>query len=146
MFKTDRGENPLVLETCESIELEMKVIFNMALNGLIYGLTIRTVDGVIVFGANTRNRGIRTKSRNEGEIAWIRFVFNLNLLPGEYFLSLGIAQDDDTVDNRAIDRRYDLVHFTVQGALNDLGFDIFDISCTFHQGAAAADDDTLKLR
>lgn len=122
MFKTDRGENPLVLETCESIELEMKVIFNMALNGLIYGLTIRTVDGVIVFGANTRNRGIRTKTRNEGEIAWIRFVFNLNLLPGEYFLSLGIAQDDDTVDNRAIDRRYDLAHFTVQGALNDLGF------------------------
>ena len=75
-----------------------------------------------IFGANTRNRGIRTKIRNEGELAWIRFVFNLNLLPGESFLSLGIAQDDDTVDNRAIDRRYDLAHFTVQGALNDLGF------------------------
>ena len=130
MFKTDRGENPLVLETCESIELEMKVIFNKGLNGLIYGLTIRTVDGVIVFGANTRNRGIKTKTRNEGEIAWIRFMFDLNLLPGEYFLSLGIAQDDDDVDNRAIDRRYDLVHFTVQGALNDLGFAALNMKIT----------------
>ena len=81
----------------------MKVIFNREMSGLIYGLTIRTVDGVIVFGANTRNRGMHMIARREGEIAWICFKLDLNLLPGEYFLSLGIAQDDDTVDNLAID-------------------------------------------
>ena len=68
-------------------------------------------------------------TRGEGEIAWICFKFDLNLLPGEYFLSLGIAQDDDTVDNLAIDRRYDIAHFTVQGLLNnDLGFAALNMS------------------
>ena len=89
---------------------------------VIYGLTIRTVDGVMVFGANTRSRQMETKKRTRGETAEIRFRFTLNLLPGEYFLSLGVAQDDDTVDNLAIDRRYDLVHLSVTGGPDDLGF------------------------
>ena len=76
----------------------------------------------MVFGANTRSRQMETKKRARGETAEIRFCFMLNLLPGEYFLSLGVAQDDDSVDNLAIDRRYDLVHLTVVGGPDDLGF------------------------
>ena len=37
-------------------------------------------------------------------------------------MSLGVAQDDDSVDNLAIDRRYDLVHLSVIGGPDDLGF------------------------
>jgi lipopolysaccharide transport system ATP-binding protein len=44
-----------------------------------------------------------------------------HLLSGEYFISLGIAVDDDSVDNLAVDRRYDLIHVTVQGATRDFG-------------------------
>ena len=65
---------------------------------------------------------METKKRIRGEIAEIRFRFTLNILPGEYFLSLGVAQDDDSVDNLAIDRRYDLVHLSVIGGPDDLGF------------------------
>ena len=121
-IKTPQGEDPVTFERGVAIELQMRVYFHESMEDVIYGLTIRTVDGVMVFGANTRSRQMETKKRIRGEAAEIRFRFTLNLLPGEYFLSLGVAQDDDSVDNLAIDRRYDLAHFTVQGALNDLGF------------------------
>ena len=100
----------------------MKVYFHESMADVIYGLTIRTVDGVMVFGANSRSRQMETKKRTRGETADIQFRFTLNLLPGEYFLSLGVAQDDDSVDNLAIDRRYDLMNVTVLGNSDDLGF------------------------
>ena len=121
-IETKRGKDPFILETTESIKLGIKVYFSESMTDLIYGLTIRTVDGIIVYGSNTRNKLIDTKPRNKDETAWIYFKFELNLLPGDYFLSLGVAQDDDTVDNLAIDRRYDIAHFNVEGSLEDLGF------------------------
>ena len=105
-----------------AVELQMKVYFHESMEDIIYGLTIRTVDGVMVFGVNTRSRFMETKKRARGETAEIRFRFVFNVLPGEYFLSLGVAQDDDSVDNLAIDRRYDLVHLSVTGGPDDLGF------------------------
>jgi lipopolysaccharide transport system ATP-binding protein len=120
-IKTPKGSDPVTFERGEAIDLQMKVYFHESMESVIYGLTIRTVDGVMVFGANTRNRQIETKMRTRGETANIRFCFTLNLLPGEYFVSLGVAQDDDYVDNLAIDRRYDLVHLTVIGGPDDLG-------------------------
>jgi lipopolysaccharide transport system ATP-binding protein len=121
-IKTPNGSDPVTFECGAAMELKMQVYFNESMEGVIYGLTIRTVDGVMVFGANTRNRQIETKRRSRGETAEVYFAFTLNILPGEYFLSLGVAQDDDSVDNLAIDRRYDLVHLTVTGGPDDLGF------------------------
>ena len=122
VIKTPQGEDPATFERGAAIELYVMVYFHESMEDLIYGLTIRTVDGVMVFGANTRSRQMETKKRTRGETAEIRFRFALNLLPGEYFLSLGVAQDDDSVDNLAIDRRYDLAHLSVIGGPDDLGF------------------------
>jgi lipopolysaccharide transport system ATP-binding protein len=122
VIKTPQGEDPVTFERGVAVELQMRVYFHESMEEVIYGLTIRTVDGVMVFGANTRSRQMETKKRTRGETAEIRFRFTLNVLPGEYFLSLGVAQDDDSVDNLAIDRRYDLVHLSVIGGPDDLGF------------------------
>ena len=86
----------------------MRVFFHQALDDLIYGLTIKTLDGTTVYGANTRERGIELAARSKGEMVDIRFSMENNLVQGSYFVSLGIAQYNDTVDNLALDRRYDL--------------------------------------
>ena len=59
-----------------------------------------------------------TRSNETFEIA---FTFNCSLIPGEYFISLGVALDDDGKDNVAIDRRYDVIFFPVQGHAGDFG-------------------------
>ena len=49
LIKSGDIEDPITLNTGDQIDLKMVVQFNEALHGLIYGLTIRTVDGVMVF-------------------------------------------------------------------------------------------------
>jgi hypothetical protein len=62
------------------------------------------------------------KSLCAGDETEIVFKFQLNVLPGDYFISLGIADDDQQNDQVAVDRRYDMLHLTVKGGPDDFGF------------------------
>ena len=88
---------------------------------LMYGMTIKTVDGITVYGANTRVHEMNVPAVPSGGEQSVSFEFRCHLLPGEYFISLGVAVDDDTVDNLAVDRRYDLIHLSVEGGPADFG-------------------------
>lgn len=113
--------DPAVLMQGDSIRITMRVYFTMDLDELIYGITIKTLDGTTVYGANTRERGLRPQARREGEQVDISFTLENNLVQGSYFVSLGVAQQNDVVDNLALDRRYDLFSFAVDGELRDFG-------------------------
>jgi lipopolysaccharide transport system ATP-binding protein len=60
-------------------------------------------------------------TRKRHESVSIRFSFSLDMIPGDYFVSLGVALDDAHRDNLAIDRRYDLIHLCVIGEYGDFG-------------------------
>lgn len=113
--------DPRSVHRGSQLRLDMTVHYHRDLSQVIYGLTVKTVDGITVFGANTRARNMPDICRRAGQVEEVSFTFSANLLPGEYFLSLGVAVDDDTVDNLAIDRRYDMVHLTVEGGPSDFG-------------------------
>ena len=113
--------DPKVLDQGAAVRLRLLARYHAPLKNIIYGLTIKTVDGITVFGANTRARNMPRIDADSADEAWVEFEFVNHLLPGEYFISLGIAQDDDSVDNLAIDRRYDMIHVTVQGDDSDFG-------------------------
>lgn len=125
--------DPVVLQQGAKIKLTMRVCFHQTLDDLIYGITIKTLDGTTVYGANTREREIQLVTRNKGEFADISFTLDNNLVQGSYFVSLGVAQHNDTVDNLALDRRYDLFSIAVDGELRDFGLAnlnmIFEESC-----------------
>jgi lipopolysaccharide transport system ATP-binding protein len=113
--------DPVILQQGAKFKLTMRVYFHQPLGELIYGVTIKTLDGTTVYGANTRERGIHLSTRNKGEVADICFTLENNLVQGNYFVSLGVAQHNDTVDNLALDRRYDLFSIAVDGELRDFG-------------------------
>jgi lipopolysaccharide transport system ATP-binding protein len=108
-------------ERGQRVSLELAIFFSETLEGVIYGFTIKTVDGRTVFGANTRERGTDLPKVVAGQRIKVQYEFVCSLIPGEYFISVGIAQDDPIRDNVAIDRRYDLIHMPVSGALGDFG-------------------------
>jgi lipopolysaccharide transport system ATP-binding protein len=56
------------------------------------------------------------------------FEFACAVLPGQYFISLGIALDNASRDNVAVDRRYDLIHLPVVGEVGDFG--VADLNLT----------------
>ncbi len=131
LMTCEGAEDPRVLRRGAEVRLSMRVRYNRPVRKAIYGLTVRTVDGITVFGANTRARGlpeIDVDAATEHEVV---FSFTNHLIAGEYFISLGVAADDDTVDNLAVDRRYDVIHVTVEGGPSDFGIaDLdMDIDC-----------------
>ena len=115
----------------QGISLDVSVCLAESIDDLIIGFTLKTVDGRTVFGANTRERAIEVPSLDRGCHLVVRFNFICALIPGEYFLSIGIAQDDPVRDNIAVDRRYDLIHVPVHGASGDFGVADLDLSIAF---------------
>ncbi len=129
-LKADGFVDPRVVTRGSRATVSVTVRFNRDLDKVIYGLTVKTVDGITVYGANTRARQMPSIAGRRGEVHRVLFEFTVNLLAGEYFLSLGVAVDDDTVDNLAVDRRYDLVHLSVEGGPADFG--IADLAAHIH--------------
>ena len=124
----DDIENPTVFSRGSLVELRMKVEFQESLDRIIYGFTLRTLDGVTVFGANTRSRHQAIQARAPGDVGEVVFRFRLNVLPGEYFVSLGVAVDDEHTDQVAVDRRYDMLHLKVAGGPEDFGLSEFEMT------------------
>ena len=129
-LRSNSGNDQVVFESGEQLELMVHVRFFEELTDLIYGCTVKTVDGQTVYGTNTRQHALDISHGEAGSTVVIRFQFDLNLVPGEYFISLGVALDDPERDNIAIDRRYDLIHLTVRGDYGGFGLAQMNMSIT----------------
>ena len=129
-LQSNSGNDQVVFESGENLKLMVYVLFLQELTDLIYGCTVKTVDGQTVYGTNTRQRAIDVSHGEAGVTIVVRFQFDLNLVPGEYFISLGVALDDGERDNIAIDRRYDLIHITVSGDYGGFGLAQMNMSIT----------------
>ncbi len=121
LLQSGDEKDPVVVMQGDIAKVTMRVYFEEALDDLIYGITLKTLDGTTVYGANTRDREIATGKRTAGELVDIEFVLDLNLIQATYFVSLGVAVDDEGVDNLAIDRRYDVFSFSLHGDVRDFG-------------------------
>ena len=86
----------------------------------IFALTIKNPKGVEVYGTNTLYSNQPAPSLRQGDRRIVRFKFTANLMPGEYFLSLGITQfvGDKLV---VVHRRYDSSKFSIHGTDRSFG-------------------------
>lgn len=96
------------------LRLLLGISFARDIQRPIIGLTIKSKDGVTVFGMNSEMRpplGDALSGRAGGSIE-VAFDFECNLGPGDYFVSVGIASRDgeDVIPH---DRRYDSIHLNV---------------------------------
>jgi ABC-type polysaccharide/polyol phosphate transport system ATPase subunit len=86
----------------------------------IFALTIKNTAGVEIYGTNTLYSGqpaapIKSRERRE-----VNFTFELNLMPGHYFLSFGFTHfvGEELV---VVHRRYDAVKIEVHGVDRTFG-------------------------
>lgn len=111
------GEQPASVECGEPLKLVLGVAFFRDVDRPIIGLTVKTKDGITVYGTNsemTPPSGSSVIGR-AGTQAQISFAFDCRLGPGDYFLSVGIASRDgeEVIPH---DRRYDSIHLYVVGS------------------------------
>lgn len=110
------GKQPNAVECGAPLKLVLGVAFFRDVDRPIIGLTIKTKDGITVYGTNTEMTAPSGSpiTGGAGTQAQISFTFDCRLGPGDYFVSVGIASRDGE-DIIPHDRRYDSIHLYVVG-------------------------------
>ena len=126
------GKASVKAHSGQRIKLVFKVAIFEKLEGLIFGLTVKQPGGDTVYGTNTRLQALEIDSFESGDLVQISFEFDAHLLPNDYFLSLGVAMDHLDKDNIAIDRRYDMVHLTIDSPSSAKAFGVADLNADIH--------------
>lgn len=120
---TSAGEAyPNVLECGKQATLWLVIRFNRMVVHPILGFTVKTKEGVTVYGTNTLM--LKDQSMAEfglpGSVVRAKVTFDALLANGDYFVSIGIASRDgeEVVPH---DRRYDALHLVVGPTPNMFG-------------------------
>lgn len=114
-LSADGAAYPASVTSGARVILQLAVKFSRTLVRPIVGITVKTKEGVSVYGTNSEMIGDGSVVRlgEEGSVALIRIEFDCHLAPGDFFVSLGVAtrSGEDVVPH---DRRYDAIHFSVR--------------------------------
>jgi lipopolysaccharide transport system ATP-binding protein len=102
---------------CESlsvITIDLSIKFNKLIVSPILGLTVKTKEGVTIFGSNSALLDCSDfeGKGEEGSVISVRLKLDNFLAGGDYFISVGVASKngEEVVPH---DRRYDSIHLIV---------------------------------
>lgn len=106
------GNHTVQLYSDEKYIVAMKVLFKRAVANVVFGFYIKTIEGIYITGANSRDypddkQSPWTISRGDN-LFEVRFSFQPSLIAGAYMISLGVAEDI-AGELVPLDRRYDSV-------------------------------------
>jgi lipopolysaccharide transport system ATP-binding protein len=112
---SDEGSYPTAVNTGQAIVLLVAIRFMQDMVRPIFGMTIKTKEGVTVYGVNSETLEadqFQLLGRSS-QIANVKIKFKCSLAPGDYFISLGIAtkNGEEIIPH---DRRYDSIHLQVR--------------------------------
>ncbi|MSR85548.1 ABC transporter ATP-binding protein [Candidatus Uhrbacteria bacterium] len=101
------------IKTGDTIKIYMKIVFHQLFQFPVYGLTIKTIDGIKIFGTNTWLDEIDVRPVVAHEIVVFCYEIKMNLARGDFFITLAAS---DRVNNQYVlaDHRTDLAHIHVQ--------------------------------
>ncbi len=125
LLKYDDILDPGICQNDSVIDIYTVIYFIEDVEEPIYGLTVKTVDGVDVYGANTRKMNQKMCPKQAGEYSVIKFSIHSRLVAGDYFMSIGVARDDAVHDHVPMDRRYDMIHVRIED--DGMSFGIADL-------------------
>lgn len=121
---------PSAITVGQTVTLAVSVKFHCDLLRPILGIAVKTKDGVTVSGVNSEMRELADFQvlLQKGSVMHAKANFRCGLVPGDYFISVGIAtrKNEEYIPH---DRRYDSIHFVVRphnhfNGLADLEFSL----------------------
>jgi lipopolysaccharide transport system ATP-binding protein len=117
---------PSAISTGQKIDLFLVVKFTASIFRPILGVTIKTKEGITVYGANseTLKQTDLSDAGIENSTLQLKVSFMCDLAYGDYFISLGLASKhgEEVIPH---DRRYDSIHMQVRP--NNTFFGLIDM-------------------
>lgn len=89
-IQTDSGEVINVVRGSKAITLAYSVHCKNNAAKVNFGMMIRTVEGIAIYGTNTNNDGDGWNLAKD-DVVKVSFSFYSNLMPGTYFISCGVS-------------------------------------------------------
>lgn len=106
---------PTAVSTGQIITLAVSIKLNQDFHRPILGITIKTKEGITVYGVNSETLGCTDfgEAGQSGTVIQAHSVFKCTLAAGDYFISLGLAtkHGEEVIPH---DRRYDSIHLQVR--------------------------------
>lgn len=101
-----------VVTSCDEVIVKIVVIAKKIIERPIYAMTIKNIKGLEVYGTNSYFQEMPFQSLKPEDKVEIIFRQQLNLIPGDYFISLGFVEllNGDIIP---LDRRYDVAEIKV---------------------------------
>jgi lipopolysaccharide transport system ATP-binding protein len=137
--------DPVNLFADEDAELYMRVRFARDIATPVFGFAIKSIEGQMLTGCNSRDQGMGFGSRYRavaaGEVVVCRFRFRPKVDSGNYLLLVGMSEDHNG-DLEPLDRRWDSILVKVErrgpyfGMVN-IGADCQLVSSAESKGAVA---------
>lgn len=112
-----QGEQTDKFNSGEQVALSLEIVSEQEFESVITGFGVRSVQGVRVLGGN--NLFQEEKISLSVGVNKISIRFNMNLVEGEYFLNLGLVNDEDTKAD--LDQRWGVRKLTVVSARRQVG-------------------------
>jgi len=105
--------DPVEINTGDNIKIYIKIIFRQLFRFPVYGLTLKTIDGIKIFGTNTWLDKIDIPPASDGEVVIFCYEIKIILAGGDFFVTLAIA---NRVQNQVVlaDHRTDIIHIRVK--------------------------------
>ena len=124
--------DPPQLNCGEELAINLKVKFHRQLLPM-FGFALKTISGVELYGSNTFMQQILVPMAAAGDVQISRFSFGASLLPGEYFLDLGVAECNGTYGGVAADVRRSAVMIRIVASGKKPEFNgLFNLSPRFN--------------
>jgi lipopolysaccharide transport system ATP-binding protein len=114
---TDGATHTIQLRTGTRVSVIIWARFHRDVEFPIFGLTIKTPDGVTVFGSNSRDctNGPIVRPAKAEEIFCVTYSLDQVLGEGHYLISVGIAEEK-TGEVIPLDRRFDSIQIVVMNS------------------------------
>jgi ABC-2 type transport system ATP-binding protein len=112
----EKGESLNTIKTGQSVTIRVEFKKNVDISTFDFGIGINRVDGINVYGTNTRIERVDTiYNKKQGMVEFI--VEECNLLPGQYSIDVAFEEEDTT----PIDYYCEALIFSVYSPIRDVG-------------------------
>lgn len=128
LLVSDAEIDPAVVHTESRIDLYVKIRFLKDIQTPMFGLAIKTKEGVVVYGTNTILMGSVVAPAVAGSFRIIKFSLSLRITEPDIFIDLGSGEYRDE-KSIALDRRYSIIHLQIVAGRKHVG--LTDLSVAF---------------
>jgi hypothetical protein len=108
----NQGKEVASVKSMETVLFRVRIRVYEAVEKPIFGMMVKTKDGIELYGNNTLYMGMNIKPLLKGDELVVEYMIHFYLQAGDYFLSAGVAEM--TAESiLPLDRRYDFVFISV---------------------------------